>query len=279
MPPDCLVVGHVCKDLRPGGGWRLGGSVAYASLQASRLGLDTVAVTSCAPDVSPAEAVPSVRWHVVPAMTTTAFENRQEDGHRRQRLLGTATPIEAAHLPPRWQEAPVVLLGPVFHDIDPSLGAGFPAETTVGLAAQGWLRGLDGDSVTPGSVHGDEAWLHGDIVFVSEEDLVAPEEAERWLARVPAVVLTRGHGGSTVWSEGGRIDLPAFASREVDATGAGDVFAASYLVRYAETKDHLTAARFAAAAAALCIGATGLDGVASRAEIEAFLATAGVPTR
>jgi sugar/nucleoside kinase (ribokinase family) len=274
MPPDFLVIGAVARDLLPDGGWRLGGSVAYAALQASRLGLDTVAVTSCSPDVSPAEAIPSVRWHVVPSLATTTFENTTVAGRRHQRLLATCTPIEAAHVPPRWQAASLVLLGPVFDDVDPRLGAIFPPTSHVGLGAQGWLRRRDGNAVHSLPIEGDEPWLIGDTVFVSEEDTAEPERAAVWRKQVATVVLTRGDGGCTLWSAAGRQEVDAFPTRPVDTTGAGDVFAAAYLARYLECQDPVESARFGAAAAVLCIGAPGLEGIGSRDEIDAFLATA-----
>jgi sugar/nucleoside kinase (ribokinase family) len=274
MPPDFLVIGAVAKDLLPNGGWRLGGSVTYASLQASRLGLDTVAVTSCAPDVSPAEAVPSVRWHVIPSPTTMTFENRYGDGRRHQRLLATCTPIEAAHVPPRWREAPAVLLGPLYAEVDVRLGAIFPPASQVGLAAQGWLRRLDGNQVTATPIEGDEPWLIGDTVFLSDEDAPEPERAALWQKHVPTIILTRADAGCTVWSAAGRLEVPAFPTHSVDASGAGDVFAAAYLARYLECQDPQQSARFAAAAAALCVAAPGSSGIGDRAAIEALLATA-----
>jgi sugar/nucleoside kinase (ribokinase family) len=212
-------------------------------------------------------------------MTTMTFENTVVAGRRRQRLLATCPPIEAAHVPPHWCEAPIVLLGPVFNDVDPRLGAMFPPATHVGLGAQGWLRRLDGTQVHSLSIEGDEPWLIGDTVFVSDEDTDEPERAALWRRHVATVVLTRGYGGCTVWSEAGRQEVAAFEAQPVDTTGAGDVFAAAYLARYLECHDPGESARFAAAAAALSIGAPGLAGIGTRGEIDAFLAKAAAGQR
>jgi sugar/nucleoside kinase (ribokinase family) len=112
-------------------------------------------------------------------------------------------------------------------------------------------------------------------VFLSEEDVLDPEAAAAWQARVPVVVLTRGRGGCTVWDDGGRHDLPPVLACEVDPTGAGDVFATAYLVRFGEIGDAITAARFAAAAAALAVEGKGIASVGDRTQIEARLALAG----
>ena len=61
------------------------------------------------------------------------------------------------------------------------------------------------------------------------------------------------------------------AVREIDATGAGDVFAAAFLVRQRETGDNRLAAEFATAAAALAVQATGTAGIGGRKAIEALL--------
>ncbi len=276
MPADLLVVGHVVKDLLPGG-WRLGGTAAYASLQGVRLGQKVAVVTSCAPDISPAEALPEAQWHVVPAGSTTTFENRYTAGGREQRVLETAITISAGHVPPSWREAPLVLLGPVIGDVDPDLGSVFPETSIVGLCAQGWLRRLEGGRVRAGSVDADAPWLIGDVVFVSEEDVDEPEKVEVWRRHVHVVVLTRGARGATVWDETGRHEVPAFPAREVDPTGAGDVFAASFLVAKQETGDNLVAGRFAAAAASLVVQGEGLRAIADRSLIEGVLRGAGAP--
>jgi 1D-myo-inositol 3-kinase len=271
MAAQFLAVGHVVKDV-VGNGWRLGGSVAYAVRQASRLGLQTAAVTACAPDVSPAELLPETQWHVLADHETTTFENLYQGGARRQRVLARARVIGPAQVPGRWRSTPIVFLAPVLWDLEPNTGSVFPEECLVGLGAQGWLRQLQGSEVRPGSVDQHAPWLYGDIIFVSEEDLEEPERAAEWLAYVPMVVLTRGRGGATVFDDAGRHDFPAFLVPEVDPTGAGDVFAAAFLARWRETSDLEETARFASAAAALSLRGAGLDAIASRAEIEALMA-------
>ena len=53
----------------------------------------------------------------------------------------------------------------------------------------------------------------------------------------------------------------------IDPTGAGDVFATAFLIRYFETKDISQSANFANAAASFCIEKKGIEGMASREEI------------
>jgi sugar/nucleoside kinase (ribokinase family) len=133
--------------------------------------------------------------------------------------------------------------------------------------------------VFPGRVDPKAPWLQGDVVFVSDEDVHDPERVETWLDRVPVVVLTKGRSGFAVFEKARRHDFPSFETREIDPTGAGDVFAAAFLVRWHETGNLHETARFAAAAAALVVQDEGLGAVATRAEIEAVMAANRVEGR
>jgi 1D-myo-inositol 3-kinase len=66
--------------------------------------------------------------------------------------------------------------------------------------------------------------------------------------------------------------VPTLPRPEVDPTGAGDVFAACFLVRYHETGDPLEAAAFAACAASCAVEGIGTSTLGDRAEVERRLA-------
>jgi hypothetical protein len=231
------------------------------------------AVTACATDIDPEALLPGVRWRVAASEATTTFENLYDGGRRTQRLLARGRPIDFDGLPEEWLEAPIVLLTPLFHEVEPAavrrLASG---RALLGLAAQGWLRQLDGDRVKATPFDASPQWLAGDVVFVSDEDVEDADSVKAWRDRVPVVALTRGRGGCSVWDASGRHDVSAAVVREADPTGAGDVFAAAFLVRYHETRGVLDAARFAAAAGALSVRGEGFESVAGRDEIEALLA-------
>jgi hypothetical protein len=275
MTPQLLIAGHIVKD-RTAAGWEAGGGALFAAAQADRLGVDVAVVTACESDVQPSALVQGVEWRVKRIEQSIRFENIYEGGRRRQRVLSTSETIGLDDIPIEWRGAPLILLTPVFHDVDPGLpGELVNAGTIVGLGAQGWLRRLDGERVLPGEVEPAPEWLQGDVVFLSEEDVRDPEAAERWRAQVSTVVLTRGRAGFTVWDAAARHDIPPVRGCEKDPTGAGDVFATAYLVRFGETRDVLESARFAAAAAALSIEGHGIEAVATRPQIESRL-SAGV---
>ena len=279
MLPDLLLVGHVVKDVVEGG-WRAGGGVAYAAAQATALGLEVAAVTVCGPGLQPEEVLPDVSWQVHRDGVSTVFENRYADGERRQRLLSIARPLTLEDIPAGWLNAPTALIMPVFHDVAPLLPGQLRRRgALVGIGAQGWLRRLEGDRVRPLPVEPSPPWLNADVVFLSEEDAEDPEHAQQWTRTIPMVVLTRGGKGCTLWESRTRHDVPAFVAPEVDPTGAGDVFAATFLVRLRESGDALDAARFASVAAALSLRAPAFEGIGSRQDIEAQLDSTKVASR
>ena len=137
---------------------------------------------------------------------------------------------------------------------------------------QGWLRELDITKVRAHQVDALSGELAGrDAVFVSEEDLLDPDGAEAWCAHVPAVVLTRAEQGTTIWSDNCTRSPACARSQAVDPTGAGDVFAAAFMVRLHESGDAVEAGRFATAAAALAVQGRGIEAIGNRAAIESLL--------
>jgi len=272
-PPDFLVVGHLVQD-KVAGGYRLGGTAAYASLTAHRLGLRTAILTRAAADLDLSSLPPDIEVRRLPSPQTTVFENIYSGGHRTQYVWARAQAIAAADVPPELAAARIVLLGPVVAEVEDEVARCFP-HSLVAVGAQGWLRTFAADGrVGQLSPHQWQPRLllrHTRALFVSEEDLPPAETEEtlaRWTAQVPLLFFTLGYRGSRLWSDGRWQDVPAFPAREVDPTGAGDVFAAAFLARYLETDDVSQASLFAAAAAAVSVEAVGTAGAPTRAEVE-----------
>ncbi len=65
------------------------------------------------------------------------------------------------------------------------------------------------------------------------------------------VIITLGHRGSVVWTDGKGHHLPANRVKPVDTTAAGDSFAGALAVRWAETDDLIESVQFASAAGAI----------------------------
>lgn len=89
---------------------------------------------------------------------------------------------------------------------------------------------------------------------------------------VKVVVVTLAEQGCRVYTADGCAEAPGFRVPVVDVTGAGDTFCSSFLYLYGETGDPAAAARFANAAAAICVGTLGpRAGAVGREAVEAFL--------
>ncbi|MCS7206937.1 MAG: PfkB family carbohydrate kinase [Dehalococcoidia bacterium] len=270
MPaPQFLAIGHAVRDRTPRR-WRWGGAAVYAALTAARWGVSAALLT--AGDRAP--SLRGVEVHCKPGPLCTAFENRyQEGGTRRQRLLSRAPLLEPADLPPSWRDASLVLLAPVAQEVSPAFVDCFP-KAVIGAALQGWLRHWSGDGVIfPCALASDFPLARLDVLIASQEDVEDPSVFPVWAQKVPLVVKTCGRDGAVLWVRGQAYSVPVVPREEVDPTGAGDVFAATFLLRLWETGSAWEAVRWAAAAGALCVGRVGLAGVPYRCQVARLLAT------
>jgi len=242
---------------------RLGGAVSYAALTADRLGVNVGIVTSAAPDFPYWDRFANVHRKTIDSPYTTELEHHFADGRRRQRLRHVARPIRSEHLTGlRLAEDAAVLYCPVVHEVECPLRRLSPRGLAT-VAPQGFFRRWDdGGWITADDWdEAESALAEADAVCMSEEDAPVPEElAESFPGR--AFVITRGRQGCRVYSCGDVFEFPAVPAREVDATGAGDVFAAAFAVALRRGEALPRAIRFAsreAAAAAETVGVEGLQ--------------------
>jgi sugar/nucleoside kinase (ribokinase family) len=272
--PRLLALGHVSRDRRPGGDV-LGGSVTYGALAARRLGWDAAILTSAGGDFDPARELPGIPAFVRPAPATTRFVNEyDEDGARRQVVTARAEDVDLEPLPAAWRDPDALLLGPIAGELRGPLATLLEAGA-VGAIAQGYVRSIDEEGrVSPGEwPHPERDLLGVHVLFLSEHDLPQAEaRARELLAVVPMVALTRGWRGLTLLTRQGEHDVPTLPRPEVDPTGAGDVFAAAFLVGYHETQDPLEAAAFAACAASCAVEGVGVATLGDREEVRRRMA-------
>jgi 1D-myo-inositol 3-kinase len=166
-----------------------------------------------------------------------------------------------------------VLLAPVANEVDPHLATAFSGPT-LAAAAQGWMRTLEPDGVVTPTPWTPPEFLLGRLqaIFVSTEDVAGQEDAAlEWFERVPIGVLTAGRLGALLFVNGDRYEVPPRPAREVDATGAGDVFAANFLVHYESAGDPWEAAAAASCAASLSVEASGTAAIPDRPTLDAAL--------
>jgi len=270
-PVDYLLIGHLTCDVTPTG-LRLGGTATYAALTAQALGLRVGIVTSWGAEIplGPLRNIPVASF---PTEKSTTFENIYTPEGRVQILHHTAPQLEYFMIPEPWRNTPIVHLGPVAQEVDPSLVRYFPA-SLVGVTPQGFLRGWD----EAGHVYPVE-WPEAPFVLeqagaavFSVEDVDNNEvRVEEMVAASRVLVVTEGpHGARVYWNGDVRRFLPP-AKTEVDATGAGDIFAAAFFYRLYATRDPWEAARFATLLAANSVTRLGVEGIPQPAEVEASM--------
>ena len=267
MPPDFLAIGHVAKDISPEG-FRLGGTAIYSAFTALKMGLKPAIVTSVGPEIDIQAAMPGVNVHVIPSSETTTFRNTYQHGNRTQLLKGVAGPIAASDVSSQLRSAPLVMLGPLVGEVDFELAQSF-ANATVVASIQGWLRQWDDEGrVSPAHWEGAEVLPHVDAAVVSNDDIADRRQLDLWKDMGTVLIVTMGSEGAKIHFNGGWHHIAPFPVREVDPTGAGDVFGAAYLIRYAETLDVLESARFASCAASFCVEAVGVSGIPTRVQVK-----------
>ena len=268
--PDFLVIGHVTKDLQEDG-YTIGGTVTFASLTARNLGRRTAVVTRASPDLSLSPLYQGIEALRLPSSVTSTFQNLYStNGTRTQFLRAVAGPIEAEDIPPAWREAKVVHLGPLTDELEGSIASIFP-HSLIGVTPQGWMRRWDGNGqVFPKPWEGAaEVLNYAKVVVCSENDIEKDENVIQAYARMAEIlVVTHGPGGATVYHQGEARCLPAFETVEIDPTGAGDVFAAAYLIELERSGDPYAAAHFANCVASFIVEKPGIEGIPTLEQVE-----------
>ncbi len=97
---------------------------------------------------------------------------------------------------------------------------------------------------------------------------------------IRGVVLKRGPAGASWHAADGDLSVAGHPVEEIDPTGAGDCFGATFVTAWLEGLGPERALRLANASGALAVRKKGpMEGASTRAEIEVFLAGAGAGAR
>jgi len=261
---DLLVVGHVTRD-EIDGGERLGGAASYAALAAACLGYETALLTAAPPDdplLEPLRQTPRLQLHCVPSDVMTTFALEYAGGQRRLWLRRRARALTLDDIPPDWRQPPIAYVGTVAGECDTAFVKGLRAQFT-GAGLQGWLRRTDDDGlVVPVRIADAPDIQHPvrlNAAIVSEDDHPGAEGVLLGFRGDDDVAaITLGARGAILYGRQQYIDLPAARAREVDPTGAGDVFGVVLTLELARGKRMRAAGRAAAWAAARVVEGPGL---------------------
>ncbi|MCA9865510.1 MAG: hypothetical protein KC410_03380 [Anaerolineales bacterium] len=234
-PVDFLAIGHICRDV-VSGGFAIGGAAAYAASVAAALGCRAAIVTSATGEAEWSAELPGISVHRIAADESTIFENIYTPAGRIQIIHAVAGELAAGAVPPLWARAPVVFLGPIANEVDADIIHLF-SNSIIGVGPQGWMRRWDAE----GRVYQVE-WESAAAVlpmaavtFLSAEDLADPSLIDTYAHLTSLLIVTDGANGCQVYHQGDVRCFPAPEVPMVDTTGAGDIFAAAYLVRLYQT--------------------------------------------
>lgn len=261
----------------PDGSYIPGGTVTFASVTARNLGERVGLLTAAPHDLRQSALFHDIDIRGPETEVATIFENIYTPKSREQYVRATAPAIREADVPQEWRGPDsgihIVHLGPIDQECDPELVNHFP-KATIGLTPQGYMRAWPDDGrVRAIDWTGARAMLPRiSALVLSGEDLPkgphGQEVLQLYVAHCPIVVLTQGPRGCTVFQDGEAVRVPAYPAREIEPTGAGDVFATSFLIHLSKSDDSLASARFANAAAAINIEKPGATGVPTLPEVQ-----------
>ena len=267
-PVDYLVIGHVAHDLTPEGP-RLGGTAAYSALTARALGMRVGVVTASGPETS-LETLNDTSVIALESPRSTTFENIYTEHGRVQYLRAQAARIDFAKVPEPWRRASIIHLGPIANEMDAILPDDF-SPALLGLTPQGWMRQWDSEARVSRTdwINADSALSRAGAVVISREDVDGNDELIEYMSHQTRILaVTESAAGAVLYWNGDRRRFRAPEVNEVDATGAGDVFAAAFFIRLLKTRDPWEATRFATLLASCSITRPGLKGIATPREIE-----------
>jgi hypothetical protein len=270
-PVDYLVIGHLSCDITPEG-LKLGGTAAYSSLTGAALGLRVGVITAWGGEL-PLDVLDKVIVQYIPTNTSTTFENKASPSGRIQHVHHIAPDLSYENIPETWRHAPIIHIGPIAGEGKSLVNSSF-SSSLLGLTPQGWLRKWDGDGrVSPGEwPEARDMLSKAGVAVLSIEDVGGDEDAIESMATACKVLaVTEGPAGARLYWNGDLRRFRAHSFEEVDATGAGDIFAAAFFWRLYQTRDPWAAARFATHLASFSVKRPGLDGIPTQEEIQTCL--------
>ena len=234
------VVGNLSCDRVDGRPPRVGGPPFYAARALAALGVPATVAVKCARADRPRLLPPleqlglPVEWH--PGASTAAYTFSYRGDERMMEVRGLGEPWTSEELDGLLAKVEWIHLGALFR-------GEFPAETIAALASGGARLSFDGQGLVRPARLGplelepepERAFLrHVAVLKLSEEEARAlvGELEERSLSAlgVPEVVVTLGSRGAVVVARRRLVHVPTHPLEGVDPTGAGDTFAAAYVV-------------------------------------------------
>lgn len=266
-PIDYLAIGHVTEDQTPEGPC-IGGTVTYSGLTAHAFGKKVGIVTAASPDFN-LDSLNQLQHYIEESEATSAFHNIYSAQGRHQKITSRAADLTLRALPAEWSNVKLLHLAPVANEIETAFIEQVTSQWLC-LTPQGWLRYWD----EQGNV-ALQRWeaLRGylspkAIVVLSLEDIGGTLEPAGSIASECFILaITLGPEGAVIYAENEDRHIIAPSVTEVDSTGCGDIFAATFFICLEQGDDPWTAASIANQIAATAATRKGLDSIPRPEEI------------
>ncbi len=264
----------------------LSGCSTNACLAVSKLGEQSTLVGTVGPDYNERLVRDLEKWRIgrclYPSIQTGGFSLLYDErGNRDLAILGVADPIPSGA--DGFQHADFVLIGPILGETGPALVQHIRSMLVapILLDPQGLLRVLHN-----GQVHHEHTREFDEIAALStvvkanelETQVITgidprqdPEGAVRALHHFGGkiAVVTLAEAGSVLFDGEKVIQIPPYSTNAIDPTGAGDTYAAGFMVKYLETPRDLAAVGcFASAVASVMVENSGPEFPLTRQEAD-----------
>ncbi|HEY60504.1 MAG TPA: hypothetical protein G4N92_07480 [Anaerolineae bacterium] len=266
-----LILGHITQDITPHG-TVLGGTATYSALTAKALG-HKVAVLTSTPNWLKLPQLNGIEIYRLPTEQCTTFENIQTSNGRKQHLHKLARRIQKKDISQNLLNADIVHLGPVAQEVKGDIIELFE-HTFLCATPQGWMRAWDENGKVQHTEWKDAAMMLPKLnaTVLSLEDVDGNEShIGEMVKSADILAVTEGLHGARVYWKGDVRSFRAPQVVEVDATGAGDIFAAVFFSRLQATQDPWQAGQLATQIASLSVSRAGLAGIPQVEEIKSAM--------
>lgn len=265
----------------------LSGCSTNACLAAARLGYGSTLVGTIGDDFRARIHQELQQWDVRAQLSHSQHTGGfslvyyDDQGNRHLSILGIAAPIPATY--DLSFQPDFILLGPILGEISIELVRNLRSayQGPILLDPQGLLRlTRDGKVLHELTSAFVEIAALSTIIKANElETLVAtgiharqdPEAAVKALYKFGGqiAVVTLAEAGSIIYDGKDIYMIPPYTTHAIDPTGAGDTYAAGFMVRYLETPENLTEVGcFASSVASVMVENSGPEFELTRAEID-----------
>lgn len=271
---DAIVTPSVKTDGRV-----LSGCSTNACLAAKRLGLNRVGLVGrVGPDFGDRFLQDMTKYGIEADLEplegeTGGFSLIYDDhGDRTLDVLGVAERITPKNFPDEYLNASFFIIGPILGEVDLELIEFLRTSSNAKLFLdpQGLVRVVGSDRRI---VHTCDRATFRKIAHLV--DFIKPNEHEsktitgqddpvqallQLKEMTPAVpIVTLAERGSMLIENNEILRIPAFPTKAIDPTGAGDVYAGSFITEYSRTKNLGDSGLFASAAASIMVEQVGPD--------------------